>query len=184
MIVAGLPRSGTSMMMRMLEAGGVAALTDEIRAADEDNPRGYYEFEPVKKTKEDASWLERAPGKVVKMVHVLLYQLPPGYQYKVVFMRRALPEVVASQNVMLERQGKPQSDLPDELIMEAFQKQLDKLFAWVGEQPNFDLLQINYNEILRDPAPSVRAIDEFLGGGLDTAAMMKVVEPGLYRQRK
>src|SRR5574337_153211 len=98
-IVSGLPRSGTSMMMQMLHRGGIPAVTDEIRSADEDNPKGYYEFEPVKKTKEDASWLARAGGKVVKMVYRLLYDLPGDYAYHVVFMRRNLREVIASQNV-------------------------------------------------------------------------------------
>jgi len=182
-IVSGLPRSGTSMMMRMLEAGGVPALVDDIRAADEDNPRGYYEFEPVKKTKEDASWLEGSEGKVVKMVYRLLYDLPGGREYRVVFTQRNLEEVLASQNVMLGRQGKDAGKLTEEKLMGLFRAELEKADEWIREQPNFKLLYVSYNDTLKDPAPTIRALDEFLGG-LDTGAMQRVVEPTLYRQRK
>ena len=104
-IVSGLPRSGTSMMMQMLEAGGMEVLTDGIRQANEDNPRGYYEFERVKQIKEDPGWLEEAQGKVVKMVSMLLFDLPAGYRYRIVFMRREMREILTSQRVMLERLG-------------------------------------------------------------------------------
>src|SRR5262245_41311102 len=104
-VVSGLPRSGTSLMMQMLAAGGMAVLTDELRGPDPDNPRGYYEFEPVKRTRHDPSWLVGAPGKAVKLVHLLLYDLPAEYSYRVIFMKRRLSEVLASQRAMLDRQG-------------------------------------------------------------------------------
>jgi hypothetical protein len=182
-IVSGLPRSGTSMMMRMLEAGGVPALIDNIRTADVDNPRGYYEFEPVKKSKEDPSWLNNAGGKVVKMVYRLLYDLPCDRQYWVVFMRRNLNEVVASQDVMLARKGRAGGDLTKEKLITMFEKQLAEFDEWVKKQPSFRILYVNYNETLRNPRPTVRALDEFLGGNLNTAAMEKVIELQLYRQR-
>lgn len=183
-IVSGLPRSGTSMMMRMLEAGGIPALIDHIRVADEDNPRGYYEFEPVKQTKNDASWLNGSEGMVVKMVYRLLYDLPADREYRVVFTQRKLEEVVASQNVMLERQGKPGGDLAQDKLLSLFKAELDRSYGWMDEQPNFRVLYVNYNDTLTDPTPTVHALNEFLGGDLDTAAMLKVVEPQLYRQRK
>jgi hypothetical protein len=182
-IVSGLPRSGTSMMMRMLDAGGVPALTDNVRQADVDNPRGYYEFEPVKRTKEDPSWLDRAPGKVVKMVYRLLYDLPPDHTYHVIFMRRHLKEVIKSQDVMLERRGKAGGKLTDDKLIELFQQQLKEFDDWFTRQPNFKRLDISYNDVLQDPTPAVTALNEFLGGQLNTAAMLKVVEPELYRQR-
>lgn len=182
-IVSGLPRSGTSMMMRMLEAGGVPALIDNIRTADVDNPRGYYEFEPVKKSKEDPSWLNTAGGKVVKMVYRLLYDLPRGRPYCVVFMRRNLKEVVASQDVMLARKGHAGGDLTKDKLITMFEKQLAEFDEWVKKQPSFRILYVNYNETLRNPRPTVRALDEFLGGNLNTAAMEKVIELQLYRQR-
>ncbi|MFH1748655.1 MAG: sulfotransferase family protein [Planctomycetota bacterium] len=183
-IVSGLPRSGTSMMMRMIEAGGIPALVDNIRVADEDNPRGYYEFEPVKQTKKDASWLAGSEGQVVKMVYRLLYDLPADRQYRIVFTQRKLEEVVASQNVMLERQGKPGGDLSQDKLLSLFEAELDKSYSWLAEQPNFRVLFVDYNETLADPAPTVHAVNEFLGGNLDVNAMLKVVEPQLYRQRK
>ena len=183
-IVSGLPRSGTSMMMQMISAGGITPLTDEIRTPDEDNPKGYYEFEPVKKTKEDPSWLKRAPGMVVKMVYRLLYDLPAEYRYKVVYMRRKLEEVVASQNVMLERSGKEGGGLPDAKLLEVFRAEIDKSNKWLAEQPNFEILYINYNEIIAEPTPQVNRINEFLGGKLNTQAMLQIVDPTLYRQKK
>lgn len=182
-IVSGLPRSGTSMMMQMIHAGGIPALTDEIRVADEDNPRGYYEFEPVKKTKQDPSWLESAAGKVVKMVHLLLLDLPTDRSYRVVFMERRFDEVVASQNTMLERLGKGTGDLAKERIIQVFRAQIEKVDTWMREHPCFRFIRVSYNDLIRDPAPSVRALNEFLDGRLDTGAMLRVVDPSLYRQR-
>ncbi len=182
-IVSGLPRSGTSMMMRMIDAGGIPALTDNVRKADVDNPRGYYEFEPVKRTKEDPSWLDRAGGRVVKMVYRLLYDLPPDRQYRIIFTRRKLEEVVASQDVMLSRRGREGGDLPKDKLIGLFEQQLADFEQWVSRLPNFGVLYVNYNDTLRDPQGTVRAVNEFLGGKLDTAAMSRVVEPDLYRQR-
>src|SRR5437868_1127771 len=112
-IVSGLPRSGTSMMMRMLEAGGMPVLTDKVRSADEDNPNGYFEFEAVKRTKQDASWLDDSGGRAVKMVYRLLYDLPVNRNYRVLFMRRNLKEVLASQREMLRRKD-PDADAADD----------------------------------------------------------------------
>ena len=183
-IVSGLPRSGTSMAMRMIDQGGIPALIDEIRQADDDNPKGYYEFEPVKQTKKDASWLATAAGKVVKMVYRLLYDLPNTHQYRVVFMKRRLEEVIASQNVMLERRGKAGGSLSDEQLLATFRKEIEKVEQWLREQPNFETLYVMYNEVLEDAGPAVNAINEFLGGNLDTATMRAVVDQSLYRQRK
>ena len=120
-IVSGLPRSGTSMMMKAIHSGGIEPIIDHIRKADEDNPKGYYEFEPVKKTKEDTSWLADAPGSVVKMVYRLLYDLPGNYDYRVVFMQRDLKEVLASQKKMLDRSGKGRRGaIPDEQMAALF----------------------------------------------------------------
>jgi len=182
-IVSGLPRSGTSMMMQMLDRGGLQALTDDIRKADDDNPRGYFEFEPVKKTKQDASWLEFARGKVVKMVHLLLLNLPTDRKYRIIIMRRNLDEVVRSQNVMLDRQGKKGGDLSDEKVKEIFELQLRQVDKYLQNHPNFGVLYVNYNEMIENPHPAVTAVNDFLGGFLDTQAMTNVVEPSLYRQR-
>ncbi|UCE62231.1 MAG: sulfotransferase [Phycisphaerales bacterium] len=171
-------------MMQMIDKGGLPALTDRIREADDDNPKGYYEFEPVKKTKEDPSWLQQAEGKVVKMVHLLLMDLPLDREYRVVFMRRKLEEVVASQNVMLERSGKSTGNLSNERVIQIFKTQLQKVAAWLEEHPNFRVHQVNYNDLISEPAPVAQAVNEFLGGVLNTDAMVRAVDPSLYRQRR
>src|SRR5215211_3521881 len=129
-IVSGLPRSGTSMMMRMLETGGLPVLTDHVRTPDDDNPNGYYEFEAVKQTKEDDSWLEGTEGKAVKMVYRLLYDLPADHSYRVLFMRRKLEEVLASQRVMLERHG-----VASLTLSALFRAEMDSFYKWVRQQP-------------------------------------------------
>ena len=172
------------MMMRMLEAGGIAPLVDHLRKADEDNPRGYYEFEPVKQTRKDPSWLAAAGGRVVKMVHLLLYDLPLDRPFRVVFMRRNLEEVVRSQNVMLERKGKASSDLGEDRIMGLFRQQVREIIDYLAKHPNFKVLEVDYNEMLTNPAPAITALNSFLGGRLNTVAMAEVIDPTLYRQRR
>jgi hypothetical protein len=181
-IVSGLPRSGTSLMMKMLEAGGVDVLVDNVREADVDNPRGYYEFEPVKSLKADASWVAPALGKAVKMVYLLLMDLPSDQEYRVLFMRRNLEEVLASQKAMLDRMGKP-SPLDDARMAALFRDGLAKFEAWAKDRPNFRLLDVSYNALVTDPAPFLPEVDRFLGGGLDVDAMARVVDPALYRNR-
>lgn len=182
-IVSGLPRSGTSLMMQMLQAGGMLILSDQVRGADEDNPRGYLEFERVKKIKQDKSWLDEAEGKVVKMVHLLLYDLPSERQYRVIFMRRNLQEVLASQKRMLVRQGKSGAQMSDSQLMKAFEDQVSKVLRWVREQPNFQLMEVVYHELVADPATHAHAVNQFLDGGLDETAMAQAVDPSLYRNR-
>jgi hypothetical protein len=181
-IVSGLPRSGTSLMMKMLEAGGLPVLVDNVREADVDNPRGYYEFEPVKALKSDASWVGPARGKAVKMVYLLLLDLPAGHEYRVLFMRRNLDEILASQKAMLDRLGKA-SPLDDTKMAALFRDGLARFDAWVGGRPNFQVLDVSYNAMVSDPAPLAREVDRFLGGGLDLDAMTRVVDPSLYRNR-
>lgn len=180
-IVSGLPRSGTSLMMQMIDQGGVPALTDEIRTADRDNPRGYYEFEPVKKTKDDPSWIERARGQVVKMVSSLLYDLPATYQYHVVFMRRDIDEILDSQEKMLKRLGKPIADRDS--IKTAYDIHIKRLFDWLPGQRHLRLTEVCYNDLIAEPLAQIDRVNAFLGGGLDTAAMFAAIDPMLYRNR-
>ena len=182
-VVSGAPRSGTSMMMRMLAAGGLPPLTDGRRAPDRDNPHGYFEFEPVKRTREDPSWLADATGHAVKMVHVLLADLPADRSYRVILMRRRLDEVVASQRLMLERLGRDPGKLSDARKAEIFAAQLDETERRLRAQPNFACLAVDYNELVLDPRPPAESVSQFLGGGLDVLAMCAVVDPNLYRNR-
>lgn len=183
-VVSGLPRSGTSMMMKALEAGGLPVVTDAQRTADEDNPKGYYEMERVKQLdKGDIVWLADARGKVVKVISALLEHLPPDYQYRVIFMQRAMPEVLASQKKMLERRGEPTDRVSDEELTRLFSKHVQKVETWLRGQPNIQVLYVDYNRMLVDPLPIVRQVNQFLGGLLDEQRMAAVVDPTLYRNR-
>jgi len=182
-IVSGLPRSGTSMMMRAIEAGGMQALVDHVRKADENNPKGYYEFEPVKKTKENPSWLRQAEGKVVKMVYRLLYDLPPDYEYRVVFMQRKMQEVLASQKKMLQQSEKETGSIPDDQMETLFQAELDRCQQWLSQQPNLSVFYVDYRNMVNDPKTQARRVDDFLDGGLNVEAMAASVDPSLYRNR-
>jgi sulfotransferase family protein len=181
-IVSGLPRSGTSMMMRMLDGSGMPLLIDHIRQADEDNPNGYFEFEAVKKTKVDASWLEESEGKAVKMVYRLLYDLPTNRSYRVLFMRRKLEEVLASQRVMLERKAMS-ADTSDEQMKELFASELDAFYKWVAGQQHINLIDVDYNRLQADPLAELQRVNKFLGGELDVEAMASVIDSSLYRNR-
>ncbi len=184
-IVSGLPRSGTSMMMKMLEAGGLSPITDNLRTADEDNPKGYYEFERVKQLpKGDFGWLPDARGKVVKVIAALLPYLPTDYSYRVVFMLRAMPEVLASQRQMLIRRGEDPDKIPDELMANLFQKHLKQVDTWIASQPNVQRLDVSYNKMLEGSNAIIVRLNEFLGGELDVARMAEVIDPNLHRQRK
>lgn len=183
-IVSGLPRSGTSMMMKMLEAGGLHVFVDNLRTPDPDNPEGYYEYERVKQLdKGDKAWVGEAQGQVVKVISALLEHLPPEHRYKVVFMNRNINEVLASQKKMLERRGEATDKISDAEMASLFAKHVARTQTWLQEQPNFETLYIDYNQLLADPEPQTHAINRFLGGGLDEARMAAAVNPNLYRNR-
>jgi hypothetical protein len=181
-IVSGLPRSGTSLMMQMLESGGMAILTDHVRAADVDNPKGYYELEAVKRTKEDPSWLSQARGKAVKMISMLLYGLPPTERYRIIFMERDLDEVLASQRKMLARRAEAPGS--DDDMRRSFTIHLDKLRDWLCRQKHIGVLPVSYNNLLAEPMFVVQRVNRFLDDQLDTARMASVVDSSLYRNRK
>jgi adenylylsulfate kinase len=180
-IVSGLPRSGTSMMMRMLEAGGMQVVVDNIRQADVDNPKGYYEFEQVKEIRHDRTWIESLHGKVVKMVSMLLYDLPRDKRYKIVFMLRSMDEVLASQQIMLDRRG--ERGHSREEMAALFSKHLGEIKAWLADQENMEVLFVNYNEILKNPGEIIPLVNRFFNSGLNAEEMIRVVDQSLYRQR-
>jgi hypothetical protein len=183
-IVSGLPRSGTSMMMKMLDAGGMAVLTDNIRSADEDNPKGYYEFERVKQIEHDPAWLEDAKGKAVKMVSALLQHLPQGYAYKVIFMRRKMGEILASQRQMLIRRGEPADLVRDEKMAAIFRKHLEQVECWIDEQSNVEVFYVSYHRVLENPVEQAEAVNQFLDNALNVEKMVGVVDKSLHRQRR
>ena len=182
-IVSGLPRSGTSLMMQMLEAGGLPALTDGVRAADVDNPKGYYEFEPVKTTKEDPSWVSAGVGNVGKMVHLLLLDLPAGFDYRVVFLRRDLDEVVTSQDIMLQRRDESAGSISRDRLKKVYTGQISTVKEHMHTHADrFKFIEVDYNGIVTDPGPWIQKISLFLSD-LDTARMLETVDPALYRNR-
>lgn len=184
-VVSGLPRSGTSMMMKMLAAGGVPPLTDRIREADSDNPQGYYEFERVKKLdKGDNAWLVQAPGKAVKVISQLLKYLPADYEYRVIFMRRHMDEVLASQQKMLVNRGEDPTAVTDETMAGLFAAHLEQVTQWLVQQPNMTTLFLQYSDVVATPLSQAQAIQNFLRADLDVEAMATAVTPDLYRNRQ
>jgi hypothetical protein len=182
--VSGLPRSGTSMMMRMLEAGGVRPLEDGIRAADISNPKGYFEFEPVKdleSARGDVPWLPEARGKAVKIISFLLTWLPEDFNYQVIFMQRDLDEVLASQQQMLARRGEAAGE--PATSREVFEAHLAQVERFMAARPCFETLYVPYREAVTAPEATAAAVARFLGRSMDTAAMAKAVEASLYRNR-
>jgi hypothetical protein len=183
-VVSGLPRSGTSMMMQMLQAGGLNVLTDGLRAADESNPRGYFELDPVKLGAKNHAWIAGAAGSAVKVIHLLLLELPPEPQFRVIFLLRDLDEVISSQRAMLKQQGKTAAALPDAVLAGVFQKQLDKVKHWLADQPNFKVLYVNHRDVIDQPQIEAEKINDFLGGNLSVPLMVSAVSRALHRQRK
>ena len=182
-VVSGLPRSGTSMAMQMLSAGGCPAVTDGIRSADEDNPKGYYEEERVKdlhKDEFDRDWLRDTRGKAIKIISFLLRYLPEDNNYKIIFMRRDLGEVLASQNTMLERRGED-NETTDEDMLNLWKDHLWKVNYFLKRAPHMDFIEILYSDAIKDPMHQAGRIRDFLGLNLNLKQMAGVVDPSLYR---
>jgi hypothetical protein len=173
------------MMMKMLEAGGVPIMTDGERKADIDNPKGYYEYERVKdlEAEKDKSYIREGRGQVLKVISFLIRFLPDDNQYRVIFMRRDLDEVLASQDKMIQRRG--EADNTDaERLKESYRNDIVRARRHCRSQPNFEMIEVDYRKTIGDPETTARSVSEFLGGGLDPLAMAAAVDPTLYRNRK
>jgi len=184
-VVSGLPRSGTSMLMKMLDAGGMEIMTDRERVADIDNPKGYFEYERVKNLEKesDKSYVRAGRGKVLKVISFLIKDLPDDNDYRVIFMRRDLDEVLASQNKMIQRLGTTDSTAAEEAMKEAYRNDIVRTRLLCKNRPNFELIEIHYKNTIEDPAATARSVNAFLGGHLDEAAMREAVDGSLYRNR-
>jgi hypothetical protein len=184
-VVSGLPRSGTSMMMRMLEAGGVTPLVDGVREADASNPKGYFEFEPVKTLTIDSDppWLPAARGKAVKIISFLLTWLPEHYNYAVIFMRRHPDEIIASQHAMLAARGEAVADGDAERSREVFRAHLTQVERFLAGRSCFRTLPVQYGDVIAAPEAAAAQVAAFLKRPLDTQAMARSVERQLYRNR-
>jgi hypothetical protein len=182
-IVSGLPRSGTSLMMQMLEAGGLLALSDGERKADTDNPKGYLEWERIKQLPKNPGLIAEAEGRVVKVISELIVSLPPDHEYRVVFMQRPLPEVLKSQDEMLRRRGNTDSIGDNSAIEEYFQRHLIEVNRWLAAQANTKVMRVHYHRVLREPKAVAEEVAAFLDVPLDIGAMVAQVDGSLYRNR-
>jgi hypothetical protein len=182
-IVSGLPRSGTSLMMQMLVAGGMPALSDGERRADTDNPRGYLEWERIKQLPNDPACIAEGEGKVVKVISRLLLSLPAGHDYRIIFMQRPLPEVLASQDQMLRRRGTYKDGTDPAMISAAFEKHLREVYAWMNGKAYVKATRVPYHDVLSKPKEIGQQLAQFLGIPLDLEAMLQQVDASLYRNR-
>jgi hypothetical protein len=182
-IVSGLPRSGTSLMMQMLDAGGLPVLSDGERKADTDNPKGYLEWERVKQLPKNPSLIAEAEGKVVKVISELILSLPMDHEYRIVFMQRPLPEVLKSQDEMLRRRGNADSIGDNSAIEEFFQRHLLEVNRWIAAKPNVEIMRVHYHRVLREPKVVAEEVAAFLKVPLDIEAMTRQVDGNLYRNR-
>jgi len=184
-VVSGLPRSGTSMMMRMLEGGGLSIMTDSERGADIDNPKGYFEYERIKHLEKetDKSYVRDGRGKALKVISFLIKDLPDDNDYRVIFMRRDLDEVLTSQNKMIDRLGSDDTDADTEAMKEAYRNDIVRTRMLCKKRPNFALIEVHYSATVSDPTGTAHEVNAFLGGRLDEAAMQAAVDGSLYRNR-
>lgn len=182
-IVSGLPRSGTSLMMQMLQAGGLPVLSDGERKADTDNPKGYLEWERIKQLPKDPSLIAEAEGKVVKVISQLLLSIPDGHEYRVIFMQRPLPEVMKSQDEMLRRRGTYEPVTDTSPIEQAFQRHLVEVNKLLANKANAKVLRVHYHRVLREARAVAEEVAQFLDLPLDASAMESAVDKNLYRNR-
>ena len=184
-VVSGLPRSGTSMLMKMLDAGGMAIMTDSERIADIDNPKGYFEYERIKDLEKetDKSYVREGRGQVLKVISFLIKDLPDDNDYRVIFMRRNLDEVLASQNKMIHRLGTEDSTAAEDAMKEAYRNDIVRTRLLCKNRPNFELIEVNYKNTIEDPEATAISVNAFVGGHLDEAAMREAVDGSLYRNR-
>ncbi|KJR41107.1 type I phosphodiesterase/nucleotide pyrophosphatase [Candidatus Magnetoovum chiemensis] len=172
------------MMMRMLEHGSIPVTKDNTRQADADNPKGYYEYEQVKKIKENAAWLDEQYGKAFKMVSLLLFDLPSKHKYKVIFMQRNMDEILASQKTMLVRKGVSIEKINNEDLSQKYRDHLNKVYRWLEQNSSIETLFVNYNDIVQNAQAEIDKINRFLGGRLNTEKMAEAVDKSLYRHKR
>ena len=182
-IVSGLPRSGTSLMMQMLAAGGMPVLTDGERQADADNPRGYFEWERAKLLPQQPDCIQEAEDKAVKVISQLLFALPAGREYRIIFMQRPLAEVVASQAEMIRRRGTTGAVLAPAALIAGLGAHLNQVNAWLRDKANISACRVEHHDVLREPLRVSESIQQFLNLPLDVVAMSRQIDKSLYRQR-
>ena len=181
-VVSGIPRSGTSLMMQILDQAGLPILSDTERVADESNPQGYFELAAVRRTREDASWVARAHGNAVKVIHSLLDALPQEPQYKVILMRRPVPEIVRSQDRMLSRMGAELGSLPTDRLKEILSEQYEQAREHLKQEACFEWIEVEYPKLVSEPLPQIVRVLNFLDLDADPGRLVNTVDPELYRE--
>ena len=184
-IVSGLPRSGTSLLMQMLAAAGVPVVTDARRAPDESNPRGYLEDERVKRLPfdQDRAWLTAARGQAVKIVAPLLHCVPADLPAKIIFLQRPAEELIASQHALLARDGKARPPGGDAALARGFADLLARVNQLLDQRPKWELLPVAFHDAVHRPEETARAVAAFLGLPLDPGVMARAADPALHRTR-
>ena len=182
-IVSGLPRSGTSLMMQMLEKGGMDILTDHVRKADAHNEKGYYEYEKVKSIRKENAWMKEADGKAVKIITQLLPYISPDYEYTVLYIIRPMEEILRSQKCMREHLPDAGKSVAREVLEQSYSRQVQRVQHWMENHPKIRTLYVYYPELMNHPLEKAEEIRSFLGVGLDTEAMASAVDVGLWHQK-
>jgi len=184
-IVSGLPRSGTSMMMQMLDHAGIEIYTDKIREADSNNPKGYYEHNNVKSLRRNKRWVAESMDKAVKVISNFIPHLPLIYNYKIIFMERDLDEILTSQREMLMKLGaKDRHEEYPLQVMNSFKKSRDKSKLWASKQSNIEMIEVAYSDVIDNPFEEALRISEFLDHRVTPEDLIKPIDTKLYRQRK
>ncbi len=183
-VVSGLPRSGTSLMMQILDANGVTILTDHVRCADESNTRGYYEYEKVKSLMKDNSWVGEAEGKAVKIIAQLIPSLPPNYSYDVIFMERDIDEIVSSQEKMLARSNARKSLMSRDILTKTFLQHAENTRRWICSQKNMRMVSVSFKDLITTTSVEIAKINSGLPMTLQTEMSVRVIHPELYREQK
>ena len=182
-IVSGFPRSGTSMMMQILQAGGMPVLCDDISRANEHNPRGYLEYSKTRTIVKDSSWIKDAKGMAIKVMAVHLRFIPPEHNYRVIFMRRNVDEIIFSREIMSRKSGRSIAIGVPEFNPEWYNRILNRCSEWMLSQNNIVTYYCDYNDMISNTKEGIDRLNDFLIPNLDTNAMISAVDPKLYRQR-
>ena len=182
-VVTGLPRAGTSLIMQILQSMGIELFTDNKRSPDKSNPKGYFEHELVKSIEKDSSWIKNVKGKAIKIVSPLLLYLPINYSYKIIFMNRDLDEIVQSQENMLLMKGVKKSQIEPEWLKQIFAKDLKHARTWIQELPNSESLGLSHSILLKNPELELEKIKKFLNINVDLKNAINVIDKKLYRAR-
>ena len=183
-VVSGLPRSSTAMMMKMLKEGGIQILSDDVKKPDDNNPQGYFEYDLVSKLPEGKTdWLEEAEGKVVKVISYFLHHLPPKHEYRVLFMERNFSEILKSQKKTIIEEKQKIHKKEDKMMEDYYKTHIKQTKEWLSLQPNFSVIYLSYNELVKNPNQDLSKLSNFLEHELNLDKMSKAIDQNLYRQR-